>query len=669
MASKKAHGKSKGSAMASTAKRAARSTLRFLGSTHQAVRSDLQASTDLPTFLASAGNLTLAQRKRLVNQALVLIDDNYVHLPLKEAMHGVDPVQKLKLIKHRLDRSTTATMGSEFQFHRDMLNVFTSVRDLHTNYMLPAPFAGRVAFLPFDIKEYHDNNGPHYIATRFVDGFSHAHFRKGVEVHTWNAVPIRRAIAISANQHAGSNMEARHARGVDGLTLRSLSVALPPNAMWVIVGYTDRNGVDLEMKQDWIVAPSLPDLGGVDSGTVSLNAACLGLDIEADLRQRARVMLFAPQVIARRKKPKKVVGRKAAAGQEIASNMSEVFRAWSVTTASGEFAMIRIYTFNVNDPDEFIDEFIRLVELLPQEGLIIDVRGNGGGHIHASEGLLQVLTPRKIIPEPTQFINTPLNGRICKRHRNNPSGIDLGPWVDSIMNSVETGAIYSRGFPITPHEYANRRGQKYHGPVLLITDARCYSATDIFAAGFKDHDIGHILGVDGNTGAGGANVWDHELLRNLLRVPTPRDPDSPYETLPMQARMRVAIRRTLRVREQSGTPLEDLGVQPDSQKPLTRDDLLHGNRDLIDEAGSILSAMPVRRLTASASQAGSTLSVQATTSGISRLDIYSDGRPVASEDVGDGSHNITAQAPPGANQVRLEGFAAGNYVAARILNL
>ena len=36
-----------------------------------------------------------------------------------------------------------------------------------------------------------------------------------------------------------------------------------------------------------------------------------------------------------------------------------------------------------------------------------------------------------------------------------------------------------------------------------------------FAAGFQDHGLGPILGVSGNTGAGGANVWTHDLLRDL----------------------------------------------------------------------------------------------------------------------------------------------------------
>ena len=650
-------------------RQAAASCLEFLKSAHSAVRSHMAAASDLPTFLESAGALSLNGRKRLVEQAFVLINDNYVHLPLKESMHGVDPVQKLRLIQHRLDQSTSSTMDSEFRFHRDMIGVFTSVRDLHTNYLLPAPFADKVAFLPFGVEEYFDNGEPHYIATHFVQGFSHTHFKQGVDITTWNGVPIRRAIDVSADQHAGSNSAARHARGVDGLTLRALRRALPPDAMWVFIGYIDLNGVEREIKQDWIVTPSLPDTGGVDADSANGNAASLGIDIEADIIQRAKKMLFAPKVIAEERKPRKISTRSAAAGQSVATTMSGVFNAKSVTTPSGEFGYIRIFTFSVNDPDAFIDEFIRLAELLPQKGLIVDVRGNGGGHIHASEGLLQVLTPVEITPEPTQFINTPLNARICDRHKTNPVGIDLEPWVDSIRSSVETGAVYSRGFPITSHDFANKKGQKYHGPVVLITDARCYSATDIFAAGFKDHHIGHILGVDANTGAGGANVWTHGLLQALLQVPAPADPDSPYKDLPNNAGMRVAIRRTLRVGEQSGTPVEDLGITPNSLHALTKDDLLNANTDLINEAGKFLKNMPVRLLSVTTSQAGSTLTIQATTVGISRLDTYIDERPLESLDINDGTHSFNVNLPTSATLMELAGYKNDKYVAARKVEL
>jgi hypothetical protein len=643
----------------------------FLGRTHTAVRSHLSAATDLPTFLGQAGALTLAQRKRLVEQALVLISDNYVHLPLKEAMHGVDPVQKLRLVQHRLEEATTATMGSEFAFHREMLEIFNSVRDLHTNYLLPAPFADKVAFLPFDVEEYFDNAGdPHYVASHFVQGFSHPFFKAGVEIMMWNGVPIGRAVEVSASQHAGSNLPARHARGVDGLTIRPLRLSMPPDANWVIVGYVDKNGNDRELKQDWLVSPPLPDLDAVnpDSGTV--DAASLGLDLELDFVRRMKKMLFAPKVVAAegKKVSKAALGRRAAAGAAIPTTMTGVFKAESVTTPSGVFGYVRIFTFSVDDPGAFVDEFTRLIGLLPQEGLIVDVRANGGGHIWASEGLLQTLTPAVVEPEPVQFINTPLNLRIARRHENNPVGIDLGPWADSIAASVETGAVYSRAFPITPKDFANERGQQYHGPVVLVTDARCYSATDIFAAGFKDHEIGPVLGVDDNTGAGGANVWTHGLLQTLLQLPSPADADSPYRNLPQGAGMRVSVRRTLRVGERSGTPVEDLGIKPDARYFMTRDDLLDGNVDLIERAAQILSGLPRRRLDATSSGSGASLSLQVTTLGLSRLDVYVDGRPVSTLDVSDGTTTIAVDAT-GADLLELAGYDSSGYVAARKIPL
>ena len=178
--------------------------------------------------------------------------------------------------------------------------------------------------------------------------------------------------------HAGSNADARHARGVDGLTIRGLARAMPPDAMWIDIGYIDRNGVAREMRQDWIVSPSLPSNNGVDPNVANLNAASLGLDVEADIIQRAKMMLFAPKAVAGESELKAVSTRRAAKGADVPTLMSGVFRARSVTTASGEFGYIRIFTFNVDQPGAFIGEFIRLAGLLPQNGLIVDVRGNGG---------------------------------------------------------------------------------------------------------------------------------------------------------------------------------------------------------------------------------------------------------------------------------------------------
>jgi hypothetical protein len=215
----------------------------------------------------------------------------------------------------------------------------------------------------------------------------------------------------------------------------------------------------------------------------------------------------------------------------------------------------------------------------------------------------------------------------------------------------------------------NSVGQRYSGPVVLITDALCYSTTDIFAAGFQDHGIGPILGVDDNTGAGGANIWTQDLLKQILDLPSP-EPGSPYKALPKNAGMRVSIRRTLRVGPRAGTPVEDLGVTPDERHRITRDDVLSGNTDLLDRAGEILTALPVRRLGVTATMgAGGVLTVQLQVANLDRADIYVDGRPRASVDLASPTVAVTVPGVPGATSVRVEGLDDGELVAARTVSV
>ncbi|SOD98278.1 S41 family peptidase [Blastococcus haudaquaticus] len=626
----------------------------------------IPGSVPLHDFLRTAGTLTHAERMVIVGQALLMLEGNYVHLPLKSAMHAVNPVQRLRLLRARLLRQTDATMDPERTFHTEMSAIFHSVRDLHTNYLLPQPFAGMIAYLPFQVERCTDGGRTSYVVTRLAQGLSAPTFGVGVEITHWNGMPVDRAVAVNADRFAGSNAAARLVRGVDSLTVRSLRLHLPPDEEWVTVSYLDAQGVRRELREPWLVAPNAPAMA--DAEVLTTAAASMGLDLHADETGRARALLYAPRAVEQQALGDAAVElstEPAEVGGEVPSTMPLVFRARSVATAAGTFAHLRVFTFNVPDPAAFVAEFVRLVELLPQDGLILDVRGNGGGHILASEFTLQTLTPRRITPEPVQFVCTPLNLEICRRHEDNPTDqIDLGPWFPSLDQSVETGAIYSSAFPITPEDGANRVGQRYFGPVVLVTDARCYSATDIFAAGFQDHAIGPVLGVDDNTGAGGANVWTHGLLKALRDVPA--DPGSPYVPLPKQADMRVSIRRTLRVGALAGTPVEDLGVRPDVRHEMTRRDVLHGNADLLDAAGALLAGRPLRRLgLVTATQDDGTLDLQLTLAGIDRVDVYVDGRPRGSRDVADGTTSFAVPDGAGAGVVQVQGFAAGVLVAAR----
>jgi Peptidase family S41 len=626
-----------------TSPRRARGRATKTGADDAPVQSVIGATQTLPQFLTQVGTLTTAQRRKIVDQARTMIEQLYVHLPLKRAMHAIDPLQRLKLLRYRLSGL------SERQFHDEMIDTFTRLRDLHTNYILPRPYQSKTAFLPFLLEEYWDGSTRQYLASKMLAGFTHATFKSGVVVTSWNGAPIERAVELNADRQAGSNPDARHARGLEALTIRPMAMSSPPDEYWVIVGYRD-GSTEREIRLDWqVFEPEPAPSGAAIRGRGRAARSTLGLDLRTELARRAKKALFNPRAMDLERDAARS-RRTRADGPADASTMPDVFSFREVATSRGTFGYIRIWTFMVEDHNAFLAEFNRIAGLLPQRGLILDVRGNGGGNILCAEMLLQFLTPNTVEPTLLSFINTPLTLDICSRND------FVKEWAPSIEQSVETGEAYSQGLPLLPTIEYNRLGQRYQGRVVLVTDPLCYSATDIFSAGFQDNQVGPILSAGGRTGAGGANVWDHELLRQVLP-----GTDSPFSALPNGASFRVAIRRVMRAGLHRGVPLEDLGVASDAEHKMTRNDLLQGNVDLIEHAARLLDGQP--RVTLSVGVAAASAGKRAltiTTDGLDRVDIAVDDRPRATADVRDGAPTVVEIDNPGSgHDIVARGFKAG----------
>jgi peptidase S41-like protein len=594
-------------------------------------RNARRTGKDLGTFLSVSerrAGLSRQERLRIVEQALVLMEMNYVHLPMKRAIHAIDPIQQLKLLRFQL-AEWNQDLESTIDFHRRLLSIFGSTRDLHTLYLLPEPYRDCTAYLPFLLEQCFDGGAERFIVTRTAvvnnngstvsDDGQEARFERGVEVLAWNGVPIVRAIEINGELQAGSNPDARFARGLDNLTIRPLNSTLPPDEVWVDILFRTKNGVVATHREYWLVHKTSDT---DQSSSASKKRAALDL-------KRTRILEVKKELYAR--------DDSATLG-----SIKDVLYALKKTVNGQTLGYIRLFSFDVDDARRFLRTFAKLItkESFPQEGLILDVRGNPGGNIRAAESLLQLFTPNTIEPELFEFINTPLNYQICKSA---PDNWDLQRWVQSIGDSVLTGATYSAGFPLTLEPLCNGIGQVYYGPVVLITDALSYSATDIFAAGFQDNEVGVVLGTSGNTGAGGANFWS---LGDLLRAQK-KDSASPFKALPKGAEMIVAMRRSVRVGPRAGSPLEEFGVSPDVLHLMTRRDVLDDNVDLLARAARLirqqpsfqLSMTPVKGARACAIVVSAASKVPSAKGArtISRLDIYANGRPVRSIDGEDGT--------------------------------
>lgn len=666
------------------------------------------------------GTLTQQDRILIVDQAIQMLDNFYVHRPLKEAIHAVRPIQRLRVLQRRLQQEANIPAGEqdELTFHNTLTQIFYSVRDLHTSYQLPRPYRDYIAYLPFEVAPFYENEQRRYLVTRVMPGYTFANdqFVPGVELLYWNGMAIERAVRANSDQTAGSNDAARHARGVSALTIRPMNTALPPDADFVDLEFVTPGGdaanpnARQSMTQQWFVRYAPTTVGGLAAvasaqapvvtppaptpsisfaGQTSVDfarestarsselifsdtiapisppapgpvppttvtdtpsrtsnfglAAALGLDIATDAVREARQLLFESSELQKARganigdvviaslgsaSPGSVADTVIKKDIPVRAPWNAAFSCRTVELNGVTYGHIQIRTFYVEDADGFVEEFVRILDQIPETGLILDVRGNGGGNIWAAERLLQTLAPSEIEPERMQFIVTP--GTVVLA-RNNPtsSRIPLDVWLPSLEEAVETGSVYSHAFPLTSKESCNRIGQKYYGPVVLIVDGNCYSATDIFTAGFQDHHIGKILGVSTNTGAGGANVWEHWLLNETL-------PSGwGLKTLPNQANMRVAIRQCLRVGPRAGALLEDFGVSPDKVHRPTREDVMNGDKTLLERAAEFLAAGRPRsiKVTIGATNQDQR-QITIKTSGLQRLDFYLDDRP-------QGTRNLT----------------------------
>ena len=598
-------------------------------------------------------SLSRRARIQIVDRALDLIETLYVHLPLKRSMYAVNPVQQLKLLRRRCEQRKPVM--AEREFFNELLSIFSHLRDLHTSFILPEPFRSSYAFLPFRLERYVTASGEKaYVVTRVMPPEVWGEpidpsFQKGVMVKDWNGTPIDRVVAANADREAGSNPAARCAKGLSALTIRWLGLSLPPDEEWVDIGYLARPGTKAKsIRFHWRIFKRHCGKAGVAAATAvscahRKNIQALGMDAKGETERRIRRYLFRDR--------RKQTPRLAKHLYKVPKWAREVFPAvGNARTSSGVFGYVRIATFDVENDKKFINEFIRIISFskFSQKGLILDVRGNSGGLIYFGERMLQLLTPRRIEPARFSFLNSVRTQALTTRHA------FIRPWHKSIAQWVETGADYSQALPLLPLSRYNDIGQKYQGPVVLITDALCYSTTDIFAAGFQDHKIGVVLGVDETTGAGGANVWEYPDIADLLKDPQhfPREHSG-------SASLRFAVQRVTRVGQNSGVLLEDLGVKVDQIHKMTRRDLLHRNVNLIERAGRILARAEIQRLIA---ERESSRKVRVAYQNLDRLDAYLDDRPLGrsltvtrSKRIGHRLLSIPGTASA-AGQLRLEGF-------------
>lgn len=246
---------------------------------------------------------------------------------------------------------------------------------------------------------------------------------------------------------------------------------------------------------------------------------------------------------------------------------------------SKDFGYLKILSFRTEFEEPSIGkqrktDMTEICRRFPSTGLIIDVGGNTGGLV---EDVFQILGWISAVDEFVLYGVRSSSRRLASFYEKKVSSTRFR---DAIVQA------YSIGEQCTaPIEHRRKRTnlQVYKGPIIVLVDCFTVSAGELFTSLIIEYQIGRVIGVDATTTGSTASVTDTEMEGNFFferftladRV-TIR---GPYE------KDYVSNLAQLNDVEGEGTEtvtkdIEHVGVKPDEQYFLTKDDILHDNVDL-----------------------------------------------------------------------------------------
>ena len=489
----------------------------------------LEREADPASPLEADGEVAAAvpsrARTHAIEDAVTLLEELHVDAGERRARRGRDPLIGLKQLRQ------SAGSLDEPTFQRSLFGAVAQFRDPVTSYLVPPALRERASSLPLQLADRTGEDGGRVVVVAAsTPELTDLGLARGVPVTGWNGVPIEQAIEARLEYMAASDFEGRRARAIASLTHRPTGVLTPLDADETAVGY------------------------GEDGRRVVL------VDWEyrrvADAGPAAALQSIDPFVAA--------IGRLRSPGAGL-----------SHAELEGSRGLLRIPTFEVADAGAFVEDVRAELGHVPSAGLVIDLRGNGGGSIEAAERILQLFSAGRISPQPLQLRATQPTAQLAHQDER------FRPWSESIERALGRNDPFSDALPLSAGhvEACNDTGQVYEGPVVVVIDALSAGAADIFTAGFVDHELGRVLATARRAGMAGGVAWrtDEPSAGELLR---PLRDGSAFQ---------ISLARTLRVGGPDPRPLAEHPVVPNEVHHATLADGHDHDTRLLAHAMKMLS--------------------------------------------------------------------------------
>ncbi|MEM9103095.1 MAG: S41 family peptidase [Pseudomonadota bacterium] len=555
-----------------------------------------QANTATPEEQAQAQLLSSArqfiqfprytneEKQTIANQAQRLLSI-YVNRENKKILYGdaVDAIPRINAIQRN------AIQLSDADLHTQIQEVFESQRDLHLNYFYPRPHSCFVASQLFSLKEiYSPTQERKAVISNVLTNFSDlvpaiTNLQLGDEIVSIDNQSLETLVDSLIVEGAGANNFAGFKRALAKVTFRTFrSDTLPSDNQVTYTFKRASNGSEYQISLPWIsvgdetcLEASLSDGTNTNTVNFAVNDPLIALteNSQDDFQKQYNAHF----------------GKPALSNSNFSVNPTiDTTIQWGLLNNSqGRFGYLSLSSMvpatGIVGGVEIISNLLTN-ELSDTDGLIIDIRDNGGGFIVYAEILPQLFSPEFVEPYKKRALKAELNELIF---------VDLAlegdDWKNAYEDIIGTSATYTQPIEITSLSFANDfMGQLYFKPVAVLTNAACYSACDLLAGLMQDFGNSTLWGEDLLTGAGGANVIGFNgVLINAFQLDNL--PESGIQALPGGQDMRVAWRQTIRTGDSENRVIEDLGVSVERRARPTVADIQGNTQSQFDRIASDLN--------------------------------------------------------------------------------
>jgi hypothetical protein len=522
----------------------------------------------LPTY-------TLAEKKIVIDQAQLVMNDIFVHRDLKLATFGteIDPIPMIKKLSDQVEGL------SDRALHRELIQIFQKQYDRHTTYVLPEPYACYRSLLPVAFKEVVKRDGTTGI---FVSSLSeipeiqalspNLALTVGDELLQYEGKEVEEAIQLNMPLTFGANAPAMRRRGISLLSFKSQKFYLAPVDDSITMTLKNRQGQVYTASLQWIARGDLKCLN--KETPTARNSQLASDDFQIEFNQIFR-------------KQNRPHSNKSLAHEAFKTTPEPTLKYRIVRNEYGDYGHILLESFlpeklSVLEVAEEIKKILLGFE--KTDGLIIDLRDNGGGYIQLAHIMVQLFTPA----DQMQLLFRLKNSAANRHYMYTTQSTD--DFTIALREAEARGDQYTLPLPFYKEGALEKIGQYYFRPVSVFTNANCYSSCDMFSALMQDQKAAIIFGEDSTTGAGGANNhFQASFVKSL------NEDLGPFQKLPASQDMVFAFRQSIRTGPSAGVLIENMGILSDQLARTSITDLYTDSAEQFKTIGKALNEISSTR--------------------------------------------------------------------------